>query len=188
MAQDGGKVVSLRHRPLFILQEIPLVLISVRGCFESRVILRSEGLCQWKVPMTPSGIEPATFLFVAQHLNHCATAVPPPHPISPVWGKNYVRRIRWNVLPHAHDGWINFRWPLEQTLGPKIGWNLLTWTDRERNISLSIKKERNTPRISKRMKVNWIGHALHRNCILKYGIEVKKRGKNKSNGEIRKKT
>jgi len=26
--------------------------------------------------MTPSGIEPATFRFVAQHLNHCGTAVP----------------------------------------------------------------------------------------------------------------
>ena len=26
--------------------------------------------------MTPSGIEPTTFGFVAQHLNHCATAVP----------------------------------------------------------------------------------------------------------------
>ena len=29
-----------------------------------------------KNPMTPAGIEPATFCFVAQHLNHCATAVP----------------------------------------------------------------------------------------------------------------
>ena len=29
-----------------------------------------------KNPMTPAGIEPATFQFVAQHLNHCATAVP----------------------------------------------------------------------------------------------------------------
>jgi len=26
--------------------------------------------------MTPSGIEPATFRFMAQHLNHCATVVP----------------------------------------------------------------------------------------------------------------
>jgi len=26
--------------------------------------------------MTPAGIEPATFRFIAQHLNHCATAVP----------------------------------------------------------------------------------------------------------------
>jgi len=26
--------------------------------------------------MTPAGIEQATFRFVAQHLNHCATAVP----------------------------------------------------------------------------------------------------------------
>ena len=27
-------------------------------------------------PVTPAGIEPATFRFVAQHLNLCATAVP----------------------------------------------------------------------------------------------------------------
>jgi len=27
-------------------------------------------------PITPAGIEPATFRFVAQHLNHCAIAVP----------------------------------------------------------------------------------------------------------------
>jgi len=26
-----------------------------------------------KNPLTPAGIEPATFRFVAQHLNHCAT-------------------------------------------------------------------------------------------------------------------
>jgi len=29
-----------------------------------------------KNPLTPAWIEPATFRFVAQHLNHCPTAVP----------------------------------------------------------------------------------------------------------------
>ena len=29
-----------------------------------------------KNPLTPAGIEPATFRYVAQRLNHCATTVP----------------------------------------------------------------------------------------------------------------
>jgi hypothetical protein len=41
-AQDGGKVVSLTHRPP-LPQEMYLVLISVRGCVDPSVIVRPAG-------------------------------------------------------------------------------------------------------------------------------------------------
>jgi len=41
-AQDGGKVVSLTHRPPLPPGKL-LVLISVGGCFDPRAIVRSEG-------------------------------------------------------------------------------------------------------------------------------------------------
>ena len=51
-------------------QEILLVLISDRVWVDPRAIVRSEGF------YVNEKFQPATFRFVEQHLDHCATAVP----------------------------------------------------------------------------------------------------------------
>ena len=75
-AQDGGKVVSLMHRPLLPPGNAPGTHLCQRLSQPQGRSAIGRILCQRKIPMTPAGIEPAAFRFVAQHLNHCATAVP----------------------------------------------------------------------------------------------------------------
>ena len=74
-AQDGGRLSTLCTGCLY-----------PRKCSWYSFLLEAEStpgpLCDrkdfisMKNPMTPAGIKPATFRFVAQHINHCATAVP----------------------------------------------------------------------------------------------------------------
>ena len=73
MAQDGGRLSAL-HTGRLYPQEILLVLISVRGWVDPRATVWSEEFYVNEKSTDTSWDR--TFQFVAQHLNHCATAVP----------------------------------------------------------------------------------------------------------------
>jgi len=73
--QDVDKIVSLTHRPPLPPGNAPGTHFCLRPSRPQGHSAIGRVLCQRKIPMTPAGIEPATFRFVAQHLNHCATAI-----------------------------------------------------------------------------------------------------------------
>ena len=100
--RDNGtrwwQVVSLTHQP-------PLPPGNTPGTHFCQRLGRPPGpqcdrkdFMSMKNPLTPAGIDPATFRYVAQHLNHCATAVPSSWrdlvQITPTYGKgNFVLSI-----------------------------------------------------------------------------------------------
>jgi hypothetical protein len=87
-------------------QEIFLVLISVKGWADPKAIEWLEGLCQWKIPMTPLGINPMTFRFVVQ----CLMPQPLHHHMPLfmysathfVWYQTSWKSIQWESSWHVH--------------------------------------------------------------------------------------
>ena len=59
---------------------------------------------------------------------------------------------------------------------------------RSRGVLHTVLDDRNILHTVNRMKANWMGHTLQRNCRLKHVMEGKIEGKKRSDGKTRKKT
>jgi hypothetical protein len=54
----------------------------------------------------------------------------------------------------------------------------ISWTDHVRNeVLIRVKEQRNILHEIRKRKANWIGHILHRNCLLQRVIEGKIKGR-----------
>jgi len=107
--------------------------------------------------------------------------------------KNLVMCYIWSIATYGAETWT--LWKADQ----KYLESFQMWCQRRLEISWTdcisteemlqiVKEEGNILQTIKRRKANWIGHMLHRNCLLKQVTEGKIRGKDGSYGKQRKKT
>jgi hypothetical protein len=74
-----------------------------------------------KNPLTPAEIERATFRFVAQHLNHCDTAVPSLVLLKVKWSRyrpGVAQRVGRGIAVHFHDRGTRRGWVVSSTPWP----------------------------------------------------------------------
>jgi hypothetical protein len=77
-AYEGGKIFKPYAPAIFT--PLSRIIPGTHFCWvpiHPTAIARPEGLYQWKIPVTPMGIEPATYRFVAQHLKKTSSSRTP---------------------------------------------------------------------------------------------------------------
>jgi hypothetical protein len=87
----------------------------------------------------------------------------------------------WKVAKYDAEKWTLQKTGQIHLESSEMCWRRMEkigWTDRVRNEDVLhiVKEERNIIHTVKGKKVDWIGHILRRNCLLKYVIEGKIEG------------
>ncbi|KAJ4448167.1 hypothetical protein ANN_10180 [Periplaneta americana] len=134
----------------------------------SRATVRPEELDQRRKVVVPSGIKPEIFqLYVAQDLSSVAIARNVYSRGALYGAETWTLRRSEEKQLEAFEMWIWRR--MER----------VKWTDRTKNEAVLEKgdEERMMLKLIRKRKINWLGHLLKRNCLLKDALEGMVNGK-----------
>jgi len=96
--------------------------------------------------------------------------------------KELVKCYIWGMTLYGAENW-SLQAADQKYLGSFEMWcwrrtDKINWTDhvRSREVLLRVNDQRNILHETRKQKVNWIGHILHGNCLLKHVLKGKVKG------------